>query len=316
MKAALLAAGLGTRLRPLTDKCPKALVPVLNRPLLALWLARLEAAGCVQVAINTHHLGELVLQFLNAGGPWGMNLQVSPEPELLGTGGGLRDLGKLLGGGPFLAVNGDILTDLDLGSILAQHQDEALTTLVLHDCQPYNNVWVNGGGGLVTGIGASPGSGAGAPLAYTGVQVVSPRMFQYLPDRGPYNLVTAWREAIAAGEKLATVVVTGHFWQDLGTPEAYLRAHQRLLLGEAPGLSRFLPALSDPLLGDGAVLEPGAVCAGGVCLGAGVRVGEGARLRNTVAWERAQIAPQMELENCIVAAGARVTDSARDAVLV
>jgi len=315
MKVALLAAGLGTRLRPLTDKCPKALVPVLNRPLLGLWLARLEAAGCVQVAINTHHLGELVLQFLKAGGPWGMNLQVNPEPELLGTGGGLRDLGKLLRGGPFLAVNGDILTDLDLESILPQHQDEALATLVLHDCPPYNNVWVDGRG-LVAGIGASPACGAGAPLAYTGAQVVSPRMFQYLPERGPYNLVTAWREAMAAGERLATVVVSGHFWQDLGTPESYLRAHRRLLQGEAPGLSRFFPARGDPLLGDGAVLEPGAVCAGSVCLGAGVRVGEGARLRNTVAWDGARIAPQVELENCIVAAGARVIHSARDAVLV
>src|SRR3989339_537965 len=88
MKAAVLAAGLGTRLRPLTDICPKPLLPVLNRPLLGLVLAQLEDAGCLQVAVNTHHLADQVHDFLRSE-PWGFLLSVSHEPEILGTGGGL-----------------------------------------------------------------------------------------------------------------------------------------------------------------------------------------------------------------------------------
>ena len=133
MKAAVLAAGLGTRMKPLTDICPKPLLPVLNRPLLGVVLAQLEAAGCFQVAVNTHHLADQVHDFLSAE-PWSFQLSVSHEPEILGTGGGLRQLGEILREGPFLAINGDILTDLDLAEIYGRHRAGAVSTLVLHDC--------------------------------------------------------------------------------------------------------------------------------------------------------------------------------------
>jgi len=223
-------------------------------------------------------------------------------------------LGEILGEGPFLAVNGDILTDLALAAIYRAHLPEAVSTLVLHDCPPYNNVWV--AAGAVVGIGAdSPVQGA-APLAYTGVQVVGPKMLKYLPGDGYYDLVTAWRQALTAGEKLHTLVVTGHFWQDLGTLAAYLNAHQRLLKGEAPSLAHLFPPLTDPLIGPGATIRPGVHFGGGVCLGAGVDIGAGAALTNTVVWDRAAIAPKVRLENCLVAAGVKVTHSAQGEVLV
>ena len=186
MKAAVLAAGLGTRLMPLTDICPKPLWPVLNRPLLGLVLAQLEAAGCFQVAVNTHHLADQVHDFLRSE-PWSFLLSVSHEPEILGTGGGLRQLGEVLREGPFLAINADILTDLDLAEVYRAHQPEAVSTLVLHDCPAYNHVWV--AGGRVVSIGAPPPGGGDyekneKPLAYTGVQVVAPGMMNYLPPAG------------------------------------------------------------------------------------------------------------------------------------
>jgi NDP-sugar pyrophosphorylase family protein len=313
-KAAVLAAGLGTRLKPLTDICPKPLLPVLNRPLLGVLLAQLEAAGCSQVAVNTHHLAGQVHDFLQAE-PWSFLLSVSQEPEILGTGGGLRQLGQILRQGPFLAVNGDILTDLDLAAIYRRHQAGAVSTLVLHDFPPYNHVWV--ADGAVVSIGAPPPGGAGAPLAYTGVQVVDQAMLRYLPPPGqPYNLVQAWREALAAGERLAVLTVSGHFWQDVGTPEGYLAAHRRLLAGAAPRLAKYFPNLTDPLIGAGARIGQGVQWRGGVCLGAGVEVGEGAALKNTVVWDGAMIGAGVELEDCIVASRVQVKDSARGQVLV
>jgi mannose-1-phosphate guanylyltransferase len=316
MKAAVLAAGLGTRLRPLTDLCPKPLLPVLNRPLLGVVLAQLEAAGAFQVAVNTHHLADQVHDFLKAQ-PWSFLLSVSHETEILGTGGGLRQLGEILREGPFLAINADILTDLDLAEVYRGHREGAVSTLVLHDCAPYNNVWVKDG--AVVSVGAPPpgGDAAAQPLAYTGVQVVDSKMMHYLPPAGePGDLVRAWREAIAAGERLASLTVRGHFWQDLGTPANYLAAHRRLLAGASPRLGRYFPGLTDPLIGPGARIGAGAHFDGGVCLGSDVAVGEGASLRNTVIWDRAAIAPGVELADCIVAAGVQVKDSARGQVLV
>ncbi len=315
MQVAILAAGLGTRLRPLTYATPKALAPVLNRPLLGVALAQVRAAGASRVAVNTHHLAAQVQGFLKAHTPPGLEVVVRHEPEILGTGGGLRSLAAALGAAPFLAMNADILTDLDLAEIFRSHDEAALATLVLHDCPQFNNVWVDRDG-LVAGVGARPSNHFGPPLAYTGVQVVSRRMLEYLPRTGPADLVAAWRQAMARGERLAALVVSGHFWQDLGTPEAYLAAHRRLLAGDCPGLAAFFPKIEDPLVGEGTVLERGVTCAGGVCLGREVRVGRGTRLQNVVAWDGAWIGPGLVLENCLIGPGARVTASVQDAVVV
>jgi mannose-1-phosphate guanylyltransferase len=315
MQAAILAAGLGTRLRPLTYTTPKALVPVLNQPLLGVLLAQLQVAGALRVAVNTHHLADQVQHFLEIHSPSGLEVVVRHEPEILGTGGGLRSLAGALDKSPFLAVNADILTDLDLAAIFGQHHKQALATLVLHDYSRFNNVWLDQKG-RVAGFGDPPPNKSGPPLAYTGVQVVSPGLLKWLPPEGPADLVSAWRKAIAQGEELATLVVSGHFWQDLGTPEAYLTAHQRLLSGICPGLNRFFPAISDPFWGAGTVLEEGVLCRGGVCLGREVRVGRGSQLKNTVVWDKAQIGPGLTLENCVVGRGARVGASARQTIVV
>ena len=145
---------------------------------------------------------------------------------------------------------------------------------------------------------------------------MSPGMLAWLPQQGPADLVSAWRQAIAQGGHVAAMVVTGHFWQDLGTPEAYLAAHQRLLSGESPGLHRYFSDLKDPLVGEKTVLAAGVSCAGGVCLGRRVRVGPGAWLKNTVVWDEAQIDSGVSLEDCVVGRGARVRASARQQVIM
>jgi len=315
MEVAILAAGLGTRLRPLTHSTPKVLVPVLNRPLLGVWLNLLRQAGASRVAVNTHHLAQQVWDFLEAHRKPDLEIIIRHEPEILGTGGGLRSLASALAEEPFLAVNADILTDLDLADIFHRHDPEALATLVLHDCPQHNNVWLDRHG-RVAAVGTPPPHPAGSPLAYTGVQVVGRRLLEFLPPTGPADLVTAWRTALARGVRLAAVVVSGHFWQDVGTPAAYLAAHRLLLAGASSGLSRYFPNLSDPLVSEGSRLEEGVVCAGNVCLGREVRVGRGTRLKNVVAWDGAWIGPGLVVEDCLLGRGARLTVSACKAVLV
>ena len=120
-------------------------------------------------------------------------------------------------------------------------------------------------------------------------------MLEYLPAGQPYDLVTAWRQALAAGERLAALVAAP-FWQDLGTPATYLAAHRRLLQGEAPKLSRYFAKLTDPCLGVGDVIEAGAQFGGGVCLGDRVKIGAGAVLRQTVVWDEATVEPGVRLD--------------------
>jgi mannose-1-phosphate guanylyltransferase len=315
MKATILAAGLGTRLRPLTYYCPKALIPVLNQPLLGVLLAQLKKWGCTEAAVNTHHLAEQVREFLDSRAPWGIELALSHEPEVLGTGGGLRVLGNLLGKETFLAINADILTDLDLAAVFRLHRPDALATLVLHHHPSFNNVWIDESGRVV-GLGQPPDRPFRPPLAYTGVQVVSPEMLAHLAGDGPCDLVSVWREAIAGGETIGSILATGLFWQDLGTPAAYLKAHRLLLEGAAPRLAEFFPPFDDPFIGRGSRVEDGAVLSGSVCLGHEVYIGTGARLANTVVWDRAWIGPGVALADCIVGSAVRVRAPAQGKILV
>ena len=316
MQAAILAAGLGTRLRPLTDTTPKALVPVLNRPLLGVILAQLQDAGAPRVAVNTHHLGDQVQAFLKASAPPGLTVLVRPEAAILGTGGGLRSLAGALEDAPFLAINADILTDLDLAKVIEGHDREALATLVLHDCPRFNHVWLDQEG-RVAGVGTPPPPNhAGPPLAYTGLQVVSPRMLAWLPKHGPADLVSAWRQAIAQGGAWRpwwSRGISGRTWAPPGPISPPIDACSR---GLARGCDQYFPDVKDPLVGEGTILEAGVTCAGGVCLGRQVRVGRGARLKNTVVWDEAQIDSGVSLEDCVVGRGTRVRASARQQVIV
>lgn len=309
--AVILAAGLGTRLRPLTYQVPKPLFPILNRPLLGLLLDQLAAAGCQRLAVNTHHHGRAIRDFVNSQSPWFQEVLVRHEPEILGTGGGLRNLADFLGERPFLVINGDIVTDVNLVALWQAHDEAALATLLLHDYRRFNNVWLNAKG-QIQGFGPSPrGEVLPRPLAYTGIQVVSPRLFQLIPAGEFVDIITIYRQAIAAGDKVAAFVGRNFFWQDIGTPRDYLGIHNRLLHGEIARFQRFFPPVSDPFLGANVVLGSGINLAGGVCLGAGVRLGNGVGLKNTVVWDGATLAPGVILEDCVVSQNARVEQSAR-----
>ena len=314
LTAVVLAAGLGTRLRPLTYQVPKPLFPILNRPLLGLILAQLESAGFKRVAINTHHRAADIKLFLESQGPSPREVFLSYEPEILGTGGGLRNLAGFLGESPFLVINADILTDLDLAQAYGAHRPEALATMILHDYPRFNNVWLDQAG-QVNAFEAplTPGRSP-SPLAFTGIQVVSPRIFDLIPPGIFVNIIDTYRQAIAGGEIVAATVRHGFFWQDIGTPQDYLEIHRRLLAGDVPGLAALYPHLTDPYLAPGVTLGDAVCLDGGVCLGPDVKVGDGVYLKNTVVWSEAVIASGVHLEDCVVGQGVQVRESAQGRV--
>jgi mannose-1-phosphate guanylyltransferase len=311
LTAVILAAGLGTRLRPMSYRVPKPLFPILNRPLLGLILSQLENAGFSRIAINTHYLAADIRRYLETQNQWHLEIFLSFEAEILGIGGGLRHMADFLGDSPFLVINGDIVTDLDFAEIHRQHRHNALTTMILHDYPRFNNVWL-AENGQVAAFGLPPaGPMPSAPLAFTGVQVVSPRIFDLIEPQKYVNIIDTYRQAISAGEPVAPVIKQGFYWQDIGTPQDYLEIHQRLLKNELPGFTAFYPPITDPFLAAGVTVGAGSQMAGGVCLGPGVKVGAGVYLQNTVVWADAVIDPGVRLEDCVVGQGVRVSESAR-----
>jgi mannose-1-phosphate guanylyltransferase len=298
MKAMVLAAGFGTRLRPYTLKRPKPLFPVLDTPLLTHTLAQLRQSGAEGIVVNAHHLREQVKAMLQGQ----RDVHVQMEDLELGTGGGLRLAQSHFGEGPFLAVNGDIVHDLDLAAVYARHcASGADVTMVLHDCPRFNNVLMNDAGRVV-GLSGAAGEGERL-LAFTGVQVVNPAVLSLIPEGVFYNSIDCYADLLKRGGTIQALVVSGHFWTDMGTPADYLKLHEDILRkGRMSGF--FSNHGGKPyFLGKDAVLEAGVSLQDWVSIGHGATVGEGASLTRVVVWDGARVAPGSVVTDCIITEG-------------
>lgn len=298
MKAMVLAAGFGTRLRPYTLKHPKPLFPVLDAPLLTHTLAQLRRSGAEGIVVNAHHLREQIRGMLHGQG----DVQVQLEELELGTGGGLRLAQSHFAAAPFLAVNGDIVHDLDLAAVYGSHcASGAAVTMVLHDCPRFNNVRVNGAGRIV-GFAGPAGEGERL-LAFTGVQVINPAVLSLIPEGVFYNIIDCYADLLKRGGTIQALVVSGHFWTDMGTPADYLQLHGDLLLqGRMPG---FFPerGATPFYLAKDAVLGGGVSFQEWVSIGQGAVIGEGASLTRVVVWDGARVAPGSIVADRIIMEG-------------
>ena len=259
MKALVLAAGLGTRLRPLTERLPKPLFPVGGRPMLCRLIAQLAAAGCEAVAVNTHHLSESVRAAL-AGMDVRIPIIVRHEPQLLGTGGAIANLSGFWDDRPFMVVNGDIVTDIDLAAVYrfhAGHRDPV--TLVVTDCAELNSVHVDADG-RITRLRSGPNRSGTGPavrhLTFTGIQVLDPLVLEFLPPSGFAGSIEAYEAMMAAGHHLRAYGQPPGHWIDAGSPRRYRRAAAEALIPQAFQRATGRPVaaadvLWQPLSGDG-----------------------------------------------------------------
>jgi NDP-sugar pyrophosphorylase family protein len=240
MKAMVLAAGLGTRLRPLTDERPKALVKVGSRTLLEIVLARLRSFGVREVIVNVHHFAAMVEEYLVANGNFGMRIELSREQELLDTGGGLKKAAWFLGGDdPFLLHNADVVSTIDLGRMAEVHKEQgALATLAVEQRESSRALLFDAEGRLCgrrLGRGMEPQwaretTGA-QELAFAGIHVISPKIFKRMSEEGAFSIIDAYLRLAAEGEKIAAFRVDGCAWRDVGRPESLKAAEQELERG-------------------------------------------------------------------------------------
>jgi NDP-sugar pyrophosphorylase family protein len=223
MKAMVLAAGLGTRLRPLTDSRPKALVEVGGRTLLEIALERLRVFGIQEVIVNVHHFADMMVDYLNSNRNFGMRIEISREELLLDTGGGLKKAAWFFKGDaePFILHNVDVISSIDLHRMVRYHRDNgALATLAVHDRPTSRPLAFDGALRL---------QGRGPGLAFSGIHVISPRLLEMLTEDGVFSIIDSYLRLAAQGETISGFRADQYYWRDLGKPGDLKQAAQDLL---------------------------------------------------------------------------------------
>jgi mannose-1-phosphate guanylyltransferase len=303
MQAMILAAGLGTRLRPYSCHRPKPLFPVLDKPLLFHLLAQLRGQGFTRIIVNSHYLREqFVAQLRDESG-----IYLQLEEEVLGTGGGLRLALPRFKPEPLLVVNGDTLMDLDLLALRERHlQSEARISLVVHEQPRFNNLKVSATG-MVEAFRVGPETVSGDRearlLAFTGVHLLDPSVLGDLAPGRFSDIVDHYIRLAARGEKINAIEVSDHFWADMGTPADYLALHGDLLMQRLKPWPAFLPRPVSPLLiGPGSRVENGASLEEWAVVGTGAQIGAGATVRRSVVWDGARVGAGALVEDQIIVA--------------
>jgi mannose-1-phosphate guanylyltransferase len=233
MKAMILAAGLGTRLRPLTDNRPKALVEIAGRTMLEITLARLRSFGIREVIVNVHHFADQVVGYLASKKNFGMRVEISREDVLLDTGGGLKKAGWFFlenacdSETPFLLHNVDVMSTIDLDRMVQYHiREKALATLAVQDRETSRYLLFDRElqlCGRKTGRDQKPelvrSSEGALPLAFSGIHVISPRLLSLMTEEGVFSIITTYLRLARAAEMIRAFRADEYYWRDLGRIE-------------------------------------------------------------------------------------------------
>lgn len=294
-KAFVLGAGLGERLRPLTDQLPKPLIPVFHQPLITYAFDHLLAAGVDGFVVNTHHLPQAYAEAFPESCYRGAPIAFRHEaPVRLETAGGIANVRDLLGDEPFLVYNGDILTSLPLEPLIRTHQEQGnLVTLALRSNGPAQHIAHDPATGRVTDIRNLLGTGNPGTHLFTGIYACSPEIHDWLTPGKVESVIPIFLKMIQQGAKLGSVVLDEGHWWDLGSRAAYLDAHQAL---HQQGFPTAAVAAS-------AQVSAEAILRGLNVIGEGAVVEAGAELQDCILWPQARVSAQSRLKRCIVRRG-------------
>lgn len=293
MRAMVLAAGLGTRLRPLTEEIPKPVVPVLGRPLCGWAMEFLRGHGATRFLLNLHHGPEAVRERVLSWSAERFPVEFATEPQILGTGGGIGNAREFLRGGTFLVANSDVVARFPLGEAVARHRASgALATLVLFPdpARRYTPVRVREDG-RISGFGGAAPAGAFEGF-FTGYQIVEPELLDLIPRGRPSCIIRETYEPLIARGGPVFAYATSGLFLDFGTPADYLRGTLALLAEDSPGASVFVHPRAS--VGEGAAVGPDAV------IEEGAVVGNGATVRRAIVWPGVSVPPGDRVEGGVL----------------
>ncbi|MDZ4405143.1 sugar phosphate nucleotidyltransferase [Prosthecobacter sp.] len=301
-QAFVLGAGIGERLRPLTEQLPKPLVPVFHRPLITYAFDHLRAAGVSRFVVNTHHLPEAYARAFPEQNYHGTPIQFRNEsPVRLETAGGIANVRDLLGNEPFLVYNGDILTDLPLKPLLTEHRENGnLVTLALRSHGPALHIAFDARRGRVTDIRNKLGTGDEGKYLFTGIYACDPAIHDWITPGKVESVIPIFLNMIREGAKIGAVVIDDGCWWDLGSRTTYLSAHSAL------------NGMYGPAIDPAAQIEHGAVLRGINVIGPGAVIESGAQLEDTIVWPGGHVVAGSVLKRCIVRSGITAAGSVED----
>jgi NDP-sugar pyrophosphorylase family protein len=312
MKAMILTAGLGTRLRPLTLERAKPAIPLLGKPLVLRLVEGLAVQGAKEFRLNLHHLPETVERVFETAPDMQASVSFSYETEILGTAGGLKANEAFFDSGTFIMVNGDIIADFDITPALKFHKvNGALATMLLMPQAPpfrFFPVRIDNSRRLVDFKGCNEnGTPTDASYVFTGAHIIEPDIFDYIPSGVFWEINDqVYPAAIHNGARVLGFPVTG-YWNDLGDPKRYLQA-QRDLLQRRSSEERSYVA-------DTARISPEARIGPFASLESGCSAEAGARVSDAVLWDGVRIGSGVTVSNCIVGSGVELTEDCYNRVM-
>lgn len=310
-KAFVLGAGLGTRLRPLTETTPKPLVPIFGKPLITFALDHLSAVGVRSFVINTHRLVDQFAALFGTGSYGGVPVNLTHEPELLETGGGIKNAEELLNDGPFITYSGDILCDVRLEPLIEEHfQRGNDVTLGLRDTGLSSAIAVRDGRVVdITNKYGTPGT-----YDFANIAVWNPDILERLAPLRKVSFIPILIDWIGAGGRIGGVVLDDGKWFNIGSAADYLRVHRTIL--EEKWRPHFVRDSDWPQRVNGtASISDTTKLLGCTVVGANCRIGAAAVLEDTILWEGAEITSRSHLSRCIVRARQTATGEHHDQVI-
>lgn len=288
MKAMILAAGLGTRLLPLTSKTPKVLVPIANRPVIDWTIDHLKSYGVKEITVNSHHHCNILSKHLDHGKPFGVLIDLRFEPKILGTGGGIKNTADFWNNDPFIVVNGDILTDINLSKVYEAHRKNGtLATLVLHDYEPFNKILIDKDL-HITEIPNTYGFNRFGRLAFTGIQILEPEVLDYIPTDTFSDIMDCHRYLIRSGKPVGAYIAEDIKWHDIGTVNSYILANKQAL-GKRPFL-----------VGDSCKIDNTACFKDWAVIGNGTILQQGSEIRRSILWDNVKVKDGVKITDSIV----------------
>ena len=331
----VLAAGLGTRLMPLTNDIAKPMVPIVNKPVMEHIMELLSRCGFRELVVNLHYLPDAITDYFGDGSRWNLRIQYSREESLLGTAGGVKKCEEFLGNGTFLVVSGDALTDVDLRQFLNFHQSrKAIASMIVTpvtETSRYGVVLADEDGRVAGFQEKPPEAEALSNVANSGIYAFEPEVLDMIPVEGPYDFGRElFPGLVDSGEDLYAWRHP-YYWNDVGSIEEYQRGNFDALEGRvkvdipgrkvAPGIwigaesrvNRDVVMTPPVCIGDRCVIEEGACLLGPVVVGPDTVVSQGAMLYRGIKWGGAYIGRDASMVGSIVGSGSRI---GRGAVLL
>jgi NDP-sugar pyrophosphorylase family protein len=317
MKALILAAGFGTRLKPLTNELPKPLFPILNLPILEHTLHFLSSQGIKEIAINLHHRPEKIIAYFGDGKGFGVNLHYSKEEEILGTAGGIKKLQSYFQDETFLVINSDVFTDINLNDALNFHKKKKskLTLVVRQDAniEKYKSIQRVEEGRIVHFLGKGiKNSEPVTQVMFTGIQIMEPDIFSRIPE----DKFCSTTEDVFPGMIQDDLLIYGFlhdgYWIDMGTRKTYIQAQADALDGKlslkiSSSRNSEGPLVVPPVhIGKNCEISQDAQVGPYVVMGDGCRVRSGAVVENSILWTRATVGNNSSVQNSIVGEGVSI----------